>query len=820
MKTGLFSVLLCLGMTLAAAPSPEKVAEVKAGKITEAYASWWGFNEEDSAEILQAALDSGVRKLTVDYTGRDWITGKTLVLPSNLELVIADKVVIKAKRGAFKGLGDALFRAPGSRNLTVRGEGSATLMMHRRDYADSTRYRVGEWRHTIYLFGVTDTVIRDIRLTGSGGDGIYVGAGVQPYCRNVRIENVTADDSNRLGIAVISAENLLIRNCRFIRTAGLSPAGGLDFEPNRPTERLVNCVVENCQFENNRGAGISVSPNHLNKDSLPVSITFRNCRSAGNAHGLFLYPTRDSKAAPVEGKVEFINCEFLNNRNLFQDPVADSIRFVFRNCWFTPAEKNGAVMEMICKHASGRQIGGLVFENCTVECDPVKNPPMVLLYQGNGAVSGDFSGTLKVVNGGKSEMFDFPAFIRERQAYFNKINTLKNAADPELSSLKLLKTARPRFRNEACLRGKFTYLQYAEKGETVTVNVRIVSGGYPQNVDMELQAPDGRRLRYLSFPPDKKDNSVTFTAGETGYHILTGVTVQRVDISSSCPGGAYLVKDGFQILLPISGRLYFEVPEGVKEFQLGISADERASVALLNPEGKAVMARDDVNSMTLFTGRRTDASRSEIWAVEIRNAVWQVSVKMYEPLIPLLSSNPDTLPLKGDPDKAVRGFVPAADSAMKESFANSGFEKIRAGFPLYWQKPAEAGAKVSVTAEKPFEGGNALRLESPAGLTLMSYSFLKAEPGAKIRVSAQVRGKGKFRFELSNYSAANKRWIRPNTASPLYAVDSAEWQEFSFEAPFTDAVSADGPAGWFRYVLMLHRDSVLDFDNCRAEIVK
>lgn len=820
MKTSLFSALLCLGITLAAAPSPEKVAEVKAGKITEACASWWGFNEEDSAEFLQAALNSGVRKLTVDYTGKDWVAGKTLTLPSNLELVIADKVVVKAKRGAFKGLGDALFRAPGSRNLTIRGEGSATLMMHRRDYADSTKYRVGEWRHIIYLFGVTDVVIRDIRLTGSGGDGIYVGAGVQPYCKNVRIENVTADDSNRLGIAVISAEDLLIRNCRFVRTAGLSPAGGLDFEPNRPAERLVNCVVENCLFENNRGAGISVSPNHLNKDSLPVSITFRNCRSAGNAHGMFLYPTRDSKAAPVKGKVEFINCEFLNNCNLFQDPVADSIQFLFRNCRFTPSEKKGAVMEMICKHASGRRIGGLFFENCTMECDPAKNPPLALLYQGNGAVSNEISGSLKVVNDGKTEMFDFPAFIRERQAYFDKINSLKNAVKLDLPSMKRLKTARPRFRNEACLRGKFTYLQYAEKGETVTVNVRIISGGYPQNVDMELQAPDGRRLRHLSFPPDKKDNAVTFTAAETGYHILTGVTVQRVDISSSRPGGAYLVKDGFQILLPISGKLYFEVPEGVAEFQLGISADDRASVALLNPEGKTVMARDDINSMTLFTGKRADASRSEIWAVEIRNAVWQVNVKMYEPLIPLLSSNPDTLPLKGDPDKTVRGFIPAENTALAESFANSGFEKIRDGFPLYWQKPSEAGAKVSVVTEKPFEGGNALRLESPAGLTLMSYSFLKAEPGAKIRVSAQVRGKGKFRFELSNYSAANRRWIRPNTTSPLYAADSADWQEISCELPVSAAVSADGPVGWLRYVLVLQKDSVLDIDNCRAETVK
>ena len=55
MKGGLFAALLCLGLTLAAAPNPEKIADVKAGKTDTAYASWWGFREEDSAEILQAA---------------------------------------------------------------------------------------------------------------------------------------------------------------------------------------------------------------------------------------------------------------------------------------------------------------------------------------------------------------------------------------------------------------------------------------------------------------------------------------------------------------------------------------------------------------------------------------------------------------------------------------------------------------------------------------------------------------------------------------------------------------------------------------------
>ena len=817
--------LLCLGFALSGAPNPEKVAAVKAGRIDTAYASWWGFDETDSAEFLQAAIDSGAKKVIVDYTGKDWITGKTLILPSNLELVIADKVTLKAKRWAFKGLGDSLFKAPGTKNTILRGEGSAKLMMNRKDYLDTGKYRRGAWRHIIYLQGVSDFTIRDLFLTGAGGDGIYVGAGPQPYCRNVHIENITADDCNRLGMAVISAENLVIRNCRFTRAVGTSPAGGIDFEPNRPVERLVNCLVENCLFENNRGAGICVSPNHLNKDSLPVSITFRNCRSVGNGLGVFLYPSRDSKIYPVKGKVEFISCEFLNSGNLFQDPVTKSVDFFFRNCKFAPSRKETAGINIVCKYAEGREIGGLHFENCTMTCGSEKVKPITLLYQGTGDVSDQITGSLDVIRNGKTERFDFPAFVRERQAYFSRINHLKPVAGVDLGGLKRMKQVRERFRNEACLRGTFTYVQYAGKGESVTVNARIISGGYPGNVDIELKAPDGKRIRKYSFPPDGKDHPISFTANETGYYTLTGVTVQRVDLSSSHPGGAYLVKNGFQVLLPVSGRLYFEVPEGVGEFQLGISADQRASVALLNPAGKTVMEDGNVNSMTLFTGKRTDVSRSEIWAIEVRNAVWQVTVKMYEPLLPLLSSNPDTLPLKGDPEKAVRGTPPAAKPRQAKEdegpFRNAGFEQFRNGLPLYWRNPAVPGAKLSPVAEKPFSGTGALRVETPAQLTLMSYSFVKVRPGAKLRTSVQARGRGSFSMELSNYTEKNKHWIRPNTSSPKFQVDSAEWKEFSFESTVSDADSGpDGKCGFVRFLLVADKDSALEFDQCDVKVAE
>ena len=42
------------------------IDKVAAGKVKEANASWWGFNEEDSTEALQAAINSGAGFLEIE----------------------------------------------------------------------------------------------------------------------------------------------------------------------------------------------------------------------------------------------------------------------------------------------------------------------------------------------------------------------------------------------------------------------------------------------------------------------------------------------------------------------------------------------------------------------------------------------------------------------------------------------------------------------------------------------------------------------------------------------------------------------------------
>ena len=110
-----------------------EIAGVKNGELREAVASWWGFNSGDATECLQKAIDSGVKKLIVDNTGREWLVGP-IRLRSGQEIVFADGVVVRALPGAFKKQGESLFTAKDVSGVTLRGGKNAVLMMNKKDY--------------------------------------------------------------------------------------------------------------------------------------------------------------------------------------------------------------------------------------------------------------------------------------------------------------------------------------------------------------------------------------------------------------------------------------------------------------------------------------------------------------------------------------------------------------------------------------------------------------------------------------------------------------------------------------------------------------
>lgn len=407
-------------------PNPQAVAEIGSGRRTVANAAWWGFDAEDATETLQQAIDSGAAKVVVPYMGQPWIL-RPVRLRKDLELSFEPGVLVLAKQGEFRGGGDSLFSAIDVSDVRIRGYG-ATLRMRKKDYQREP-YEKAEWRMGLRIMGCRRVTIEGLRVESSGGDGIYIGSsGKNRWCEDIVVRNCVCDDNHRQGISVISAVHLLIENCRLSRTDGTPPEAGIDFEPDSPDERLVNCVVRNCVFEHNSGHAILVYLKPLGSTSEPVSIRFENCVSRMGKAGMSPDDFHDSGLAGwsgmsvgaarddgPQGLVEFVNCTAENTgregAKVF-DKSADSVkvRFVncnFRNAWVSRHREFSGPRVPILIHLRRpeltRKPGGVEFVNCHVYDDTYG--PAVQFEDDSGEHSlHDISGRIVVHNHGTRDV--------------------------------------------------------------------------------------------------------------------------------------------------------------------------------------------------------------------------------------------------------------------------------------------------------------------------------------------------------------------------------------------------------------------------------
>lgn len=382
-------------------PNPEAIAELASGARTVANASWWGFNAEDATDALQSAIDSNARTVVVPFMGAPWIV-RPIKLRSNLELVFDPGVVVLAKRGEFKGGGDSLFDAADCENIAIRGYG-ATLRMWKRDYQNPP-YTKAEWRMGLSITGCKSVSIEGLRVESTGGDGIYIGATkAHPWCEDVTIRNCVALDNHRQGISVITAQNLLIENCEFSGTSGTAPQAGIDFEPNEANERLANCVVRNCLFQDNAGAAMQLYLRPLDATSKPVSIRFENCvgrpgragaspdeiRGTGAKGGAGLLVGAIKDDGP-QGVVEFVNCAIENaGREAVSvyDKSAKTAHVRFERCnfgavWLSADPSDAASRAPIAIQRNRPSMaavpGGIEFVDCVLHDD--RDRPAVRVF--------------------------------------------------------------------------------------------------------------------------------------------------------------------------------------------------------------------------------------------------------------------------------------------------------------------------------------------------------------------------------------------------------------------------------------------------------
>jgi RTX calcium-binding nonapeptide repeat (4 copies)/FG-GAP-like repeat len=276
--------------------------------MTTVYADAYGFNPNDATAALQAAINSGADQVIVRNQGTPWLISSTIRLKSNQEIRFAPDVVVKAKSGSFLTNDLPLFQALGINNIKLIGEGvgvnQATLSMNKNEFTVTNN----SYGHIIGIEGTDNYTISGLTLTGAGGDGIIIDAYSygQPiptpntlnYSDHGLIDNVTAINNRRNGLSVISAQNLIIQNSKFINSSDENPATGIDFEPDFSYHRLSNINVNNVDISGNQGNGLSFSLTALDNSSTPTSITINGATINDNGSSGIKVETYQTPAHP------------------------------------------------------------------------------------------------------------------------------------------------------------------------------------------------------------------------------------------------------------------------------------------------------------------------------------------------------------------------------------------------------------------------------------------------------------------------------------------------------------------------------------------
>jgi FG-GAP-like repeat len=311
--------------------------------MTTVYADAYGFNQNDATAALQAAIDSGADKIIVRNQGTPWLISSTIQLKSNQEIRFEPDVVVKAKSGSFLSNTNPLFQALGINNIKLVGEGvgvrQATLGMNKNEFSVTNN----SYGHIIGIRGADNYTISGLTLTGAGGDGIIIDAYSygQPiptpntlnYSDRGLIDNVTAVNNRRNGLSIISAQNLLVTNSKFIKTSDENPANGIDVEPDFSYNRLSNITIKNVDLSDNQGHGLGLIISALDNNSTPISINIDGATIDRNeatgikigAYGAPNYPNSNNPKSTPNGVINISNVTIAGTKettSFYNDPNA------------------------------------------------------------------------------------------------------------------------------------------------------------------------------------------------------------------------------------------------------------------------------------------------------------------------------------------------------------------------------------------------------------------------------------------------------------------------------------------------------------------
>ena len=589
-------------------------------------------SKEDATAAIQAAIYSGADVVEVDNPGFEYLV-MPIKLVGNQEVVFKNNVVVRAMPGEYKQLSDSMFTAINADNLVIRGEGNATLRMNKKDYQDASRYKPSEWRHAIVLRSSRNVIIRDLRIESSGGDGVYLGA---PMCKDVLLENLVLDDHHRQGISVITAENVMIRRCTMSNTSGTAPMAGIDFEPNRCSEPIINNVMEDCDIFGNAGFGIDYAvPFNSVK---PLSITVRNCRVHDNKLGCIRFDTGGDATGNLKGFVKMEDCTLSGKEGtaiVFRSPRANGTEISFKNCVFdNSANPNPPIF---FRHKYTEDIGGIDFGN-TVILQGLDREVFATAEMGIAKMLVP-AGSLTIKDGAKECKADLEAFA----AKFPGQPEFRNFASKPLV-LDGLKPANANgaVGNQVILRNNATFLQYASPDCPAKVTFEVSWARYPDGtMPLEVIAPDGTVFgrKQLTCPKDTYELKVT-RAGV--YRLVLNTGGRGAFITSDSPGCGFVSEFGLHTFRS-NHDLYFEVPADLTEVKVELVTDpgEAMAVDIFDENGNCVLTVPRFEGMQYRLIRRKKTQTAVLWRYHQHDSVEDNVIRFAQPIEPILYASPE-----------------------------------------------------------------------------------------------------------------------------------------------------------------------------------
>lgn len=646
--------LLALAITANGNVNQSAIDDVKSGKLSEARASWWGFDPADSTKSLQSAIDSGAKRVIIEDMGRPWIV-TPLLAASDQELVFENGAVLQAKKGEFEGTSDSLLSVINKNNVSITGYG-ASWQMHRDDY-DKPPYKKAEWRHTLQIKSSSNVKVTGLTMAESGGDGIYLGVATSGVTnKNIQIVDVVLEKHYRQGISVITAEDLLIENTIMRNTAGTAPMAGIDFEPNHPNERLVNCVLRNCVVEDNQGVGYAFYLPNMDATSQPISIRLENCVARGSNRLPVAYTNGEGQGhGPVMGSVTWVDCDFSGGHSpvvtLGRKP-ANGAQIRFENCRMKPGEGEPTTPAILFASSAGDQhdVGGVHFENCVIEDSQPR--AVMRFYDGAGDLRLiDVTGTLTIQTGdAQCELEITPQWLAE----LHPGNTFKRFPKYDFMKTKFVPlqpgVAEQNYPQKPfSQRRQGTCVLFANQGSEVRLSLKHSQVGNYSGKPIVVKAvtPSEKQLD-LGTVPFQSSATLEFVAPETGlYRIPIECDANQFQlVSTNCPT---CMSDTTARVWFISsvGDLYFYVPAGTKEFGVKIFGEgmEVVGAAILNPQGTKVWEKATITTPEQFVGTG-EADEGEIWTLRITKpatgAMEDYAVEL-QGIPPFLATQPTSL---------------------------------------------------------------------------------------------------------------------------------------------------------------------------------